>query len=530
MPGLIDLRLSNPVVYGGLLVAISLWGIKKIVAARGRLPLPPGPKGVPLIGNVADLPPPGAIEWQHWISHKDLYGPISSVTVFNQTIILIHDLNIAFELLDKRSAKFSSRPYFPFAGDLCGYGVLMTFQRYNRNWRQQRKIAAGQLGSNKSIIKFQPTVDLQVRRFLLNTLRNPGDLVFNLQDEAASVMLDMIYGYQTGPTRHDPLVVLVNKMMQQFGDATVAGTWLVDLIPALKYVPNWMPGAGFQETARQSKQLFKDITDISFDFTEQQRAHGTQRPSYVSGHLDKGAVDRTLLKYSAIGLYGGGADTTVAALGFFYLAMMLYPEMQQKAWEEIDRVVGGDRLPGFDDRENLPYIEALVKETFRWVPTVPMGVPHTTDEEDEYGGYRIPKGSMVVTSIAWFARDPNVYHDPETFNPDRFLGPNPEPNPLSFIFGFGRRICPGRKLADVSIYLTIAQSLAVFEIRKPIDPISGNPIEPVFGMTPGLIAHPTEFKCNFAPRSEKHAELIKSIDIEHPWGEGDAKFLEKLSV
>jgi len=83
-----------------------------------KLPLPPGPKGLPLIGNVGDLPPKGGLEWQHWLKHKDLYGPISSVTVFGQTIILVHDLEVALELLDKRGAKYSSRPRMVFAGEM----------------------------------------------------------------------------------------------------------------------------------------------------------------------------------------------------------------------------------------------------------------------------------------------------------------------------------------------------------------------------------------------------------------------------
>lgn len=83
-----------------------------------KLPLPPGPKGLPLIGNVGDLPPKGGLEWQYWLKHKDLYGPISSVTVFGQTIILVHDLEVALELLDKRGAKYSSRPRMVFAGEM----------------------------------------------------------------------------------------------------------------------------------------------------------------------------------------------------------------------------------------------------------------------------------------------------------------------------------------------------------------------------------------------------------------------------
>lgn len=241
--------------------------------------------------------------------------------------------------------------------------------------------------------------------------------------------------------------------------------------------------------------------DLPYAFTEKQMLLGKDRPSYVSGLLegDPDAAEKKLIKYSAIALYGGGADTTVSALSFWFLAMTLYPEVQRKAREEIDRVVGGERLPRFEDRPNLPYIEAVVKETLRWLQVVPLCVPHTTDEEDEFRGYRIPKGSIVIPSIAWFSRDPSVYRNPETFNPDRFLGPNPEPAPQTFNFGFGRRICPGRNLADASIYLTIAQTLAVFEIKKMVDAKTGSEIDPEVAATPGLISHPTKYKCSITP-------------------------------
>jgi hypothetical protein len=83
-----------------------------------KLPLPPGPKGLPLVGNIADLPPKGGLEWQHWLKHKDLYGPISCVTVFGQTIVLVHDLEVATELLDRRGGKYSSRSRMVFAGEM----------------------------------------------------------------------------------------------------------------------------------------------------------------------------------------------------------------------------------------------------------------------------------------------------------------------------------------------------------------------------------------------------------------------------
>lgn len=516
------------ILYGSILL-VALRIIWKVVFVR-RLPLPPGPKGLPIIGNIFDLPPPGIPEWHHWLKHKKLYGPLSSVTVFNQTIVLLHDKDVAFELLDKQSAKFSSRPSMMFASEMCGYKRGMALLPYNKTHRQYRKLVAEQIGSTTSIVKFEPSIDLQVRRFLFRTMNNPEDLVINLESSASSLMLDMVYGYNPNSNSRDPLVLLVNQVMSEFSEATVAGAWLVDLIPWLQYLPEWVPGTGFKEIARRYHKTFIDVTNIPFNFTEKQRAHGANKLSFVSGILDRSPNmdERENLKYSALSLYSGGADTSAAALGFFFLAMTLFPEVQSKAREEIDRIVGDGRLPGFKDRANLPYVEAIVKETLRWVPIVPLCLPHTADEEYEFRGYRIPKGSIILPSISWFSQDPNIYHEPHLFKPERFFGPGKEPSPNKFTFGFGRRVCPGRHLADASLFLTIVQSLAVFEIMKPADQNIGRDTDPTVISTPGLIAHAKRFHYIITPRSEKHKELVNAVNTEHVCDEDDSKLLEGL--
>lgn len=113
---------SYSIAYGvaGLLLA---YLISKLVFSHKKLPLPPGPKGLPFVGNIADLPPKGTLEWQHWLKLKDRYGPISSVTVFGQTIVLVHDLETALELLDKRGGKYSSRGRMVFAGEMQAHMI-----------------------------------------------------------------------------------------------------------------------------------------------------------------------------------------------------------------------------------------------------------------------------------------------------------------------------------------------------------------------------------------------------------------------
>lgn len=110
--------MASPTLLSSVAVLLVAYLIKKLAFTQKKLPLPPGPKGLPILGNIPDLPPKGEPEWKHWLKHKDLYGPISSVTVLGQTIILVHDLDAALELLDKRGGKYSSRGRMVFAGEM----------------------------------------------------------------------------------------------------------------------------------------------------------------------------------------------------------------------------------------------------------------------------------------------------------------------------------------------------------------------------------------------------------------------------
>jgi len=200
-----------------------------------------------------------------------------------------------------------------------------------------------------------------------------------------------------------------------------------------------------------------------------------------------------------------------------------------RAQVELDAVVGAGpgRLPMLADRENLPYVDAIVKETLRWRTVVPLGLPHTPMEDDTYGGYCIPKGVTILANIWKFCHDPNIYHDPMAFKPERFLGNAPEQDPRAISFGFGRRVCPGRELADVSMFLAIAKSLAAFNISKAKD-AAGNVIEPSLAYDPGLLNHPREFKYSIRPRSAKAIALVNAINDEHPWGHNDAETLKNV--
>jgi len=209
--------------------------------------------------------------------------------------------------------------------------------------------------------------------------------------------------------------------------------------------------------------------------------------------------------------------------------MTINPAVQQKAQAEIDRVIGPNRLPTASDRDQLPYIDAIVKEVLRWHPVAPMALPHCSTEDDVVEGYWIPKGSMLFANVWHFTHDPNVYAEPERFNPDRFLainGHTPEPDPHNFAFGFGRRVCPGRILADNALFLNIAQSLAVFTVSKAKD-AAGKEIEPEVKFLPGVVSHPAPYVNRIEARRAKHAEMIRGLERRYPWRESDWKTAER---
>ena len=136
--------------------------------------LPPGPKPLPLIGNINDLPPKGTLEYEHWLKHKDLYGPISSVSIMGMTMVIIHDREMAHELLDKYSSKTSGRPTMVMANELCGYGNITLCQSYTSKFRRYRKMLHRELGTVASAAQFRHFQEIEVGKQLVRGLREPG--------------------------------------------------------------------------------------------------------------------------------------------------------------------------------------------------------------------------------------------------------------------------------------------------------------------------------------------------------------------
>lgn len=192
----------------------------------------------------------------------------------------------------------------------------------------------------------------------------------------------------------------------------------------------------------------------------------------------------------------------------------------EKVQEEVDRVVGPDRLPTIEDYENLPYVRACIKESLRWMPTVILGVPHAAVQEDNYKGWRIPAGSTVINNVWAIHMDPNRSPLPRDFNPDRFASDSRSLHESAtgeaarrdnFVFGAGRRLCQGIHIAERSLALGISRLVWAFDFLPALDEKTGSPVaydgDDLVG---GITVQPRQYACRIDARSESRAEIVRA--------------------
>jgi len=322
------------------------------------------------------------------------------------------------------------------------------------------------------------------------------------------------YGYHVKDEK-DPFLTLPLTAMENFSQATTPGSWLVDVVPRLKNVPAWFPGSGFLKTAAQWKQIVLDATYGPYSWSKKEIQEGSAlQPSLCAtvfsdagGDLDEEREDD--LVWAASSVMGGGMDTNMSTIMTFFLAMILFPDVQKKAKAEIDAVVGTGRLPSLADKPDLPYIRSLVTEVYRWNTTVPLGLPHSLTQDDYFNDYYIPKDTMILANIWHMLHDPDVYPDPATFNPDRYNNLDTEMQKVTDLtFGFGRRVCPGYNFAQGTIFAIIATALATCDILPALD-AKGKAIEPEVAYTSGTIVFPKPYKYRLKARSDKAMALLE---------------------
>ncbi|KAI0730583.1 cytochrome P450 [Earliella scabrosa] len=503
--------MSNPVYLtaGAVLVLTVFTLLRQRSIPRERFP--PGPQGQFLVGNLADIPS-GGYEW-------DAYGALGKrcgndvvyMKALGSHLLVLNSFEAARDLLDKKGALYSSRPRLVMINELMGWDWNLILMPYGRKFQAYRRAVQQEFQAPVVAQSYRTVMSRETVALLDRLSKSPESVAKHMKQMAAATIMMVTYGHQV--TSADDEFVALAEAVREHSEKTPASN-LVDVIPLLKFVPAWFPGAEFKRRANFARQLSMDMRSAPFKAVKKQMSNGTAKPSMVSRILQSGLslgedseTEDDFAQNCGGVVYSAGADTTVAALLNFVLAMTLYPDVQARAHEELDRVVGRDRLPSFEDRARLPYIANIVRESLRWKAVSPLGVPHSAMEDDEYRGWHIPKGTTVIANIAAMLHDESVYKDPHTFKPERYdptpENPTGEPDPVRAAFGFGRRICPGRFFAEDAVWFAIAAMLHVFAIR---DPTARRDVSQVRWCS-GLVSLPSDFPYEMVPRFASARDL-----------------------
>ncbi|KAG2368707.1 cytochrome P450 [Suillus spraguei] len=488
----------------GILTALSLSlvviiALRRFIENRRKKPcLLPGPVPLPLLGNVLSINTK-----QPWLTYTKwhaTYGNLVLVRLLGQKVISINSQDVAQALLDKRSEIYSDRPYLATAEQFGWSAITFAFTGYGNEWRLSRRLFH-QAFRSSSALKFRPLQMRRAREMIINLIDDPQHYFSHFATFSSSIGTSAMYDYQPS-ARDDPLVRIMENAVAVGLEMTTPGkATLLQLFPFLLKLPDWCWGSSIKRDAQISTDHMNKMRDLPFQCAQQpEHIAGNSfisQSSMVAENLQRmekqdeasKPLFEIALKKAVVAAVMGSYETTSSTLMVFTLAMVLHPDVQKRAQAEIDSVIGRDRLPTFEDRASLPYVESILRETFRWYPILPLGVPHATSSDDTYDGYFIPKGTTVICNIWAISRDEKRYPDASRFMPERFLDANgalTDDEPAGYVFGLGRRACPGRYAGDASVWSGMVTMLATMDFSFAKDD-QGKVIDFTPQFNPGLV-------------------------------------------
>lgn len=477
---------------------------------RNKLPLPPAPPGLPLLGNALEVLESTKSGSQHLLFEKYArdHGEIVRVQVGPFTQYFINSDEAVKAIFDKASAATSERPRWIVSNEqICDQKNVLLLNASHPRWKLQRKVI---LQGMTSVPRADAGVDdlhYETAKFLkevVNDRQLASDSVglFNeIGRYTYSAFASQTFGMDI-PDEKDPAIDYIFRSGLEQILGTLPGSYLVDILPVLDRLPLFL-----KPWERKARALFRDNKrwcDERMQRVDKAIEEGTVRDCFLARVLQDekimGFDERSEAAYLALMLIIGAADTSKMSSWSFLEAMMRFPDVQKKALEEIEAVVGvADRLPGYEDLESIPYVRCLMKELWRWRPPVALGHPHITTRELTHNGVRLPVGSCIHLNAWAIGHDPSRHADPERFWPERYNGDSTTSEQSKnsanvkdrdhFAFGSGRRVCPGYHVAERSLAIAIMRLVWAFEVvpasraRLPLNPrdypgeMPGNPGE-----------------------------------------------------
>ncbi|KAJ7527169.1 hypothetical protein O6H91_16G039800 [Diphasiastrum complanatum] len=439
--------------------------------------LPPGPRPWPLVGcmlQVNDLP-------HKWFANlASTYGPILYLHMGSLPYVIVNNAQMAKEVLKTHDMEFASRPR-SMLGEVISFGYEdIVFRSSDAKWRALRKICASNLFT-PSGLKTTTALRQEDMLFMVHCIhaaaksRSIVNVKRVIHEANLNTMCSMLFGKRY--FRADGKLDSKGKSFLDLLDLLVAESGqlnLGDFIPALKWL----------DLQRAEKRLRKDLKQALEKFffsklAENRKLHCTNKlldgkESHLLDFLQSLKGKESLSDKTIAGilcdLVLAGTDTTSVTAEWALSEILANPHILHKAQEEIASVVGQERLVQESDLVNLPYLQAIVRETLRLHPALPLGIPHYNSVATHLAGYTIPAGSTLLINISAIGRDPANWSHPTQFNPDRFLGSDIQLVGEHFHlipFSAGRRFCLGYPLVIVQVPHVLAALLQTFDWSLP---------------------------------------------------------------
>ncbi|KEY73628.1 hypothetical protein S7711_09566 [Stachybotrys chartarum IBT 7711] len=501
------------------------------------LPEPPGPPRLPVIGNIHQIPMTGAHrQFTEW---SKAYGGIFSLKMGPALAVVVTDRRLVREMLDRKSAIYSARPHSYVSHDLITNGAHMLTMQYGDLWRKFRRILHPYFMESAIDKVHLELVEAEQIAMIKDFLDEPGKHTVHTKRTSNSIIMSVVFGVRTPDATTSHMRDLYNLMERWSAVMETGSTPPVDIFPFLKMVPeswfgNWVQ-RGLDVGQRMKTLYSKQKGLILARRAANLKGHANGQPTTLMDEVldqqDKLQLTNHQQDFLGGVLMEGGSDTVSTMMLVVLQALCLNPDIVERARRDIDAVVGEDSTPRWEHHDKLPYITQIVKEAMRWRPVTPLGFPHALLSAEQGGKgdvvdgrFYLSPGTTVFLNVWGIHQD---CEDPDRFDPDRYDGRTKTSAEYAasseyelrdhYVFGAGRRICPGIHLAEREMFLGTAKLLWGFNIEQARDDKGGLiPIDtdPVTGYSEGFLVCPKDFDCSITPRSERRTATILREFVE----------------
>ncbi|XP_075116029.1 cytochrome P450 2G1-like [Leptodactylus fuscus] len=455
-----------------LLALLLLFLLKKSFGNKGNLP--PGPRPLPVLGNLLQLKSREIHIPILEMSKK--FGPVYTLYIGPKPSVVLCGFQAVKEALVVNGDKFSGRAEFPIV-DITSRGYGIAFSNGER-WKELRRFSLSTMrnfGMGKRSIEERIQEEIQ---YLLDVFQETNGSLFSpaffIRRSVSNVICSVLFGRRF--EYMDPkLQILLDLVAENLRRVDNIWVQLYNFIPSiLKY----FPGTHHKVTENYQAQL--DYAEAIV--REHEATLDPDNPrDYIDAFLIKmqqesknphSEFNLPNLLSSALDIFFAGQETTSATLGYALLILMKYPDIKIKVQAEIENVIGRTRRPQMEDRAKMPYTEAVIHEVMRFTDFLPLGAPRAVTTDTIFRGYTLPKGTVIIPVLHSVLYDPTVFHKPYEFDPKHFLDHNGlfKKSEGFMAFSAGKRSCPGEGLAHMELFLYLTSILQRFEIRSDVPP------------------------------------------------------------